>query len=255
MVDERDHERLKKLNEELLQAKQRLEALSHFKTHLLSLTSHEVRTSLAAIRGYAALLREGGYGELGEKAREAVARIEFAAADLVNLVENIIDLRKLEEGRIEYEFVPLDFAELVGEVVEWMRPLAVAKKLELRFSAPPMPCVVRGDKRHLAHIVQNLIDNAVKYTPSGFVEVALREEDGIVLSVRDSGIGIPKGLSPLLFEEFVRDERVKHEIRGTGIGLHITKSVVEAHGGSIWCESEGEGKGSTFFVRLKKIKE
>ncbi len=103
-------------------------------------------------------------------------------------------------------------------------------------------------------MIQNLVDNAIKYAPSGAVKVETVSQNGTALvSVKDSGLGIDKNLIPYLFEEFVRDERVKKSIRGTGLGLYIARKIVEAHSGKIWAESEGEGKRSAFFVTLKKI--
>ncbi|MDP2598699.1 MAG: HAMP domain-containing sensor histidine kinase [Candidatus Liptonbacteria bacterium] len=259
MMDNANGEQIKvggdsaELNKELQDARTKLEEMNHFKNHLLSLTSHELRTPLAVIKGYATVLKEGLYGEVNEKTRETLEKIEFAADDLVNLVNNIIDLRKVEEGRMEYNFERVDFRELAEDVFEGMRLIAVHKGLELAFTAPSHEIPVKADAQKLRHSIQNLVDNAVKYTPSGFVRAEIKEDGSrVIFSVKDSGIGIAPGVKPLLFEEFVRDERVKQEIRGTGIGLHIAKNFVLAHGGKIWCESEGEGKGSTFFIELPR---
>lgn len=240
-------------NEELKEAKRKLEELNHFKNHLLSLTSHQVKAPLAAIKGYATLLKEGAYGEASEKQKEILGKIEFAADDLINMVTNIIDLRKIEEGRLDYKFERINFGRLADEAVEGLHPLALNKNLNLDFYAPTKDVFVMGDAQRLRHVIQNLVDNAIKYTPSGFVKAAVKEDgDKVVFSVKDSGIGIPAGVKPLIFEEFVRDERVKSEIRGSGIGLHIAKSIVEVHGGKIWAESGGENKGSTFSFSLLK---
>jgi len=246
-------EELQKANEELARAKEDLERLNHFKTHLLALTSHQLKTPLGIIRGYAVLLREGFYGEMGTKAKDVLAKMEFAAGDLVSLVDNVIDLRKVEEGRIEYQMAHMDFVKIARQAAEELGHMATSKGLNLSFEGPPGEISIIGDAQKLRHVIQNLVDNAVKYTEQGFVRVKVEEKDGnAVLSVADSGIGIPAGISPFLFEEFVRDERVKHEIRGTGIGLNIAKNFVEAHKGKIWAESEGEGKGSTFYISIPK---
>lgn len=249
-----DNEELKKLNKELEEAKIKLENLNHFKSHLLSLASHQVRAPLAAIKGYAAVLREGLYGEVNEKIRETLEKIEFEADDLINLVTNIMDIRKVEEGKMDYEFSRVNLRELAEETVENLHLLAINKKLDLSFSAPRKKIFVVGDEQKLKHVILNLVDNAIKYTPRGLIKAEVREDgESAIFSVKDSGLGISAGTSPLLFEEFVRDEKIKKEIRGTGIGLHIAKSIIEAHGGKIWCESEGEGKGSTFAFLLKRV--
>lgn len=236
---------------ELAAAKDQLEKLNHFKTHLLALTSHQMKTPLGVIRGYTTLLREGSYGELPGPVMEVIAKIEFATEDLVTLIDNVIDLRKVEEGRIEYQMEHLDFVKVARQAAEELGHIATSKGLNLSFEAPETEIPVYGDEQKLRHVIQNLIDNAVKYTEKGFVRVKVEEKDNnVVLSVADSGIGIPSGVMPFLFEEFVRDERVKKEIRGTGIGLSIAKAFTEAHKGKVWVESAGEGKGSTFYMSI-----
>ncbi len=239
----------------LEQINKELEDLNHFKTHLLALTSHQLKTPLGIIRGYTALLRDGHYGEMDERAKEIVAKIELAAEDLVNLVDNVIDLRKVEEGRIEYQMENFDFVKMARRSAEELGHMATSKGLNLSFEAPDKAITVYGDEQKLRHVIQNLIDNAVKYTEKGAVQVMVTEnEGGVIFSVKDSGIGIPADVTPFLFEEFIRDERVKREIRGSGLGLHVAKLFVEANGGKIWLESEGDGKGSTFSFSIPKAR-
>jgi len=250
-IDE-EKENLKKVNKELREAKEKLEELNHFKTHLLSLTSHQVKTPLGIIRGYATLLREGFYGPVADQQKEILSKMEFCTEDVVNLVDNLIDLRKVEEGRIQYQMNRCDFSQLVRQAAQEMGHMAMGKGLNLSFSAPSTPVMVYGDEQKLRHVVQNLIDNAVKYTEKGSIAVKVEDKGpAVLLSVADSGFGIPHKVIPLLFEEFVRDERLK-QIRGSGMGLHIAKIFIEEHHGKIWAESRGEGKGSTFYVSLPK---
>lgn len=247
------NEELQRLNKELTETKEQLEKSNHFKMHLLTLTSHQLKTPLGVIRGYAALLREGFYGEINARAKEILAKMEFAAGDLVTLVDNVIDLRKVEEGRIEYQMEHIDFVKVARQAADELGHMASSKGLNLSFEGPPGEIKVYADEQKLRHVIQNLVDNAVKYTAEGFVRVKVEEKDGnALLSVADSGIGIPPGISPMLFEEFVRDERVRQEIRGTGIGLSVAKTFVEAHKGKIWAESAGEEKGSIFYVSIPK---
>lgn len=243
------------IRKQLEDDKAKLEALNHFKSHLLALTSHQMKAPLGIIRGYTALLRDGYYGAMDERAKEIVAKIEFAAEDLVNLVDNVIDLRKVEEGRIEYQMENLDFVKLARHASDELGHQATSKGLNLSFEAPDKEILVYGDEQKLRHVIQNLVDNAVKYTEKGFVRVKVEEKgDDVVFSVTDSGIGIPPGVQPLLFEEFVRDERVKREIRGSGLGLHVSKIFVEAHKGKISATSEGEGKGSVFSFSVPRVR-
>ncbi len=252
-MDESREEALEKLKKELEEAKAKFEGADHFRMHLLSLTSHQFRTPLATIRGYTTILREGLYGEVNEKMKETLEKIEFAVNDLLNLVDNVMDLRKVEEGRMTYDLERTDFRKLVEDAVEALHLLAMHKGLDLTFTAPSHEIFVSADAQKLRHVIQNLVDNAIKYTPSGFIKTEIKETDSeVIFSVQDSGMGIPEHVTPLLFEEFVRDDRVKAEIKGTGLGLNIAKNIVEAHGGKISCESPGEGKGSTFTFSLKK---
>jgi signal transduction histidine kinase len=244
--EDQTKQQLEKLNHELEEA-------NHFKTHLLALTSHQLKTPLGIIRGYTALLRDGYYGFIDDRAREILGKIEFAAEDLVNLVDNVIDLRKIEEGRIEYQMENLDFVNLARHAADELGHMASSRGLNLSFEAPDVPVMVNGDEQKLRHAIQNLVDNAVKYTPQGFVHVSVAEKDGnVIFAVADSGIGIPPEIKPFLFDDFIRDERVKKEIRGSGLGLHVTKMFVEAHKGTVSATSEGEGKGSVFSFSIPK---
>ncbi len=241
------------IEKELREANEKLEKLNHFKTHLLALTSHQLKTPIGIIRGYATLLREGFYGPLSDEVKEILSKIEFGTEEVVALVDNIIDLRKVEEGRLQYQMEDLDFIKLARQVSEEMGHMAMSCGLDLDFSGPDHVVMIHGDGQKLRHVIQNLLDNAIKYTKKGFVAVKVEEkEKEIVLSVSDSGIGIPPKVMPYLFKEFERDERVKKEIHGTGMGLYIAKIFVEAHGGTIWAESKGIDKGSTFFISIPK---
>ncbi len=239
----------------LAEMNKKLEELSHFKTHLLALTSHQLKTPLGIIRGYTALLRDGSYGELDPRAAEVIGKIELAAEDLVNLVDNVIDLRKVEEGRIEYQMENFDFVKMARRAADELGHMASSKGLNLSFEAPEKEILIYGDEQKLRHVIQNLIDNAVKYTEKGFVHAKVEEKDDLVVfSVEDSGIGIPENVQPFLFEEFIRDERVKREIRGSGLGLHVAKVFVEAHQGKIWMQSAGPGKGSVFAFSIPRVR-
>jgi len=252
-MPDKNIDELKKLNVELEKSKAEFEKLSHFKSHLLTFASHQIKAPLGAIKGYIQLLEEGHYGEVNDRAKEVLSKMKFAADDLISMIENLIDIRKIEEGKMVYEMKEFDLKTIAEEEFSSLKSIATSKNLEFSFSTEGKVFLVKGDARHLKHVMQNLIENALKYTPKGFVKVVLKEDKGnLVFSVADSGIGISKGVMPLIFEEFVRDERVTKEIRGSGVGLHVAKSIVEDHGGKIWTFSEGENRGSTFGFSLPK---
>jgi len=247
-------EQLQKLSEELKAANAQLEELSRFKTQLLSLASHQVKSPLAAMKGFVSLIIDGTYGEVNEKVKETLGKVKKSADELIGLINTLLDLRKAEEGKMDFKLAPADFVPLVAGVVDGLKSLVVEKKIEFTYVAPPEKIMVSADAPKLKQVIQNIIDNSIKYTPEGFVRVAVEKKDGnVVVSVKDSGFGISRDLLPHLFEEFVRDEKVKQKILGTGLGLYIARKIIEAHGGKIWAESEGEGKGAQFYVELKVV--
>ncbi|MBI4094888.1 MAG: hypothetical protein HY435_01710 [Candidatus Liptonbacteria bacterium] len=245
-------EELARLNEQLKVANVKLEDLSRAKTQLLSLASHQVKSPLAAIKGFAQILLEGIYGPISDKVRETLVKIRRSSDDLIALINTLLDMRRVEEGRMEYVFEKVKLADLVKDVVSGLEPLANEKKLEFTFESRS-DALVNADRQKLKQVIQNMTDNAIKYTESGYVKVFLSEKgEWLTVSVVDSGRGVSPELLTHLFEEFVRDEKVKAKILGTGLGLFIAKKIIEAHGGTIAAQSEGEGKGSRFTIKLKK---
>ena len=244
-------EQLQKLTEELQVANKKLDELNKFKSDMLSLASHDIKRPLATIKGFASILIDGLYGPVTDKMKETLIKMKNSTDDLVTLVESLLNLRRVEEG---YKFEPTKLNDLITGVVGDLKQAAAEKKIELSFT-PEADLSTNADPQKLKEAIKNIIDNALKYTPAGSVKVGLKEENGYaVISVIDSGLGIPQNLLPRLFgEEFVRDERFKHEIRGTGLGLYLTGKIIAAHAGKVWAESAGEGKGSSFYIKLRKV--
>ncbi len=260
-------EELQRLYKQLEEKNKQLDELSHFKSELLSLASHQIRSPLAAMKGFTSLIMDGTYGAIDPRAKEAMGKVQRSADELIGLINTLLDMRKVEEGKMEYQFAKTDLTKLADDVVGLLRPLAETKNLQFTFDSPGHEVWVNADGEKLKQVIQNLTDNAIKYTPNGFVKVELREEAPLpgagagagsaraaILTVSDSGLGVPADLIPHLFEEFIRDERVKKEIRGTGLGLYIARKIAEAHGGTVWAESAGEGKGSVFHLRVPLAK-
>lgn len=240
--------------EELEVLYKKVDELSHFKSQLLSLASHQMRSPLAAIKGFVQLMEQGMYGPIAEKPRETIGKIRKEAEDLLDLINTLLDLRRVEEGRMEYSFSRTDISAITSEVVEGIRPLAAQKHLDLIFVSPG-PAYVNADEK-ISQVVRNLIDNAIKYTPVGHVRVEVNTgPDWVKVEVSDTGLGIDPELRPHLFEEYSRDEKVKKKILGTGLGLYIAKKIVEAHGGKLSAESEGPGKGSDFILVLPLLQQ
>lgn len=244
-------ESLQALTADLQRANLQLGDLSRFKSQLLSLASHQIKAPLAAIKGYLALIVEGGYGSVPEQLERPIGAMRHSADNLVELVTGLLDLRKIDEGKMDYQFSRTDLAAIARDVVEELRMLAAGKGLTLAIAGADEPAWVRADGPKLRQVIMNFVDNAIKYTPQGSVHVRLEASGRFVTcAVSDTGLGLPAELLPRLFDEFTRDQRVQRTIRGTGLGLYIAKRIIEAHGGTIGAESDGEGKGSRFTFSL-----
>lgn len=245
-------EELAALTEKLQKANLDLQKLDRAKSEFISIASHQLRTPLSIIKGFVSMLSEETYGSLTEKQKEILEKIFISNERLVHLINDLLDLSRMEGGRMtfDWEFIPL--TELVQSVVDELKPGAENKKLELKWNPYSEKMYVRADEAKLRQVIMNLIDNAIKYTPSGSVEVKLEKIDQKVrLSVRDTGIGIDKEEMEMLFGKFVRGKGTQRLwTEGTGLGLYVASKILEEHKGKIWGESQGEGRGSTFFVEL-----
>ena len=170
----------------------------------------------------------------------------------MTIIEDFLNITRIELGRMKYEFVTLNFKELAEKVVNDQQSAAKQKGVVLNYHAEGGKYTINADPGKINQVISNLIDNAIKYTPAGAVDVTVNDGKGVVrLAVKDSGVGIPAEVMSKLFEKFVRaDDAGKINYAGTGLGLYVAKQMVEAHKGKIWAESEGAGKGSTFIVEL-----
>jgi signal transduction histidine kinase len=236
---------------ELQSLNERLAEASRAKSEFLASMSHELRTPLNAILGFTELILDELYGEVPAALREPVADVRTNASHLLRLINDVLDLSKIEAGRME--LAPTDYA--LGDVLETvrasLRSLASEKGLDFVVSAPPDPPLAHGDAKRITQCLLNLAGNAIKFTSQGRVAIAA-EVDGETLRYRvsDTGIGIPADQLDNIFAEFRQvDATITREYGGTGLGLSITKKFVELHGGRIWVESE-PGQGSTFFFEV-----
>jgi signal transduction histidine kinase/CheY-like chemotaxis protein len=231
---------------------QEVEQANRLKDDFLATLSHELRTPLNAVLGWAHMLREGTMQpSMRQKALEAVERNARAQAQLV---EDLLDVSRIVAGKLEIKADAVDLGPVVSNAVDTVRAGVSAKRLRLNVDVPlDRRMVVTGDADRLQQIVWNLVTNAVKFTPSGGrVDVALRQADSRAeIVVRDTGQGIAPQLRPLLFQRFRQLDASKTRLHGgLGLGLSIVRHLAEAHGGTVTAESEGEGRGSTFRVRL-----
>jgi signal transduction histidine kinase len=240
-----------RMNEELRRLYTELEAASRHKSEFLANMSHELRTPLNAIIGFSQVLRDEMVGSVNEKQAEYLDDIISSGNHLLSLINDVLDLSKVEAGQVELEVHPFSLRDALERGVVMVRERATEDGVRVGFTADPEVDVVDGDERRIKQVIFNLLSNAVKFTPAGGeVDVSATRRNGEVrVSVADTGPGIALEDRERIFEEFQQTETggVQHE--GTGLGLALSKRFVELHGGRIWLESE-LGHGSTFTFAL-----
>jgi signal transduction histidine kinase len=236
---------------ELDQKSRELEAASRHKSAFLANMSHELRTPLNAINGFSQALRKQLFGEVNEKQAEYLDDILESARHLLSVIDDVLDLSKVEAGQIELQVSPFSLPDVLERGTLIVGERAAKEGVRLAVSSGPEVGTVIGDERRVTQVVFNLLSNAVKFAPSGStVEVAAAQVNGEVrVSVRDSGPGIAAEDQGRIFEEFQQAAAGRERGEGTGLGLALSKRLVELHGGRIWVDSE-PGQGSTFVFAL-----
>ncbi len=245
-------EKIEKLAGELEKANERLKELDQLKSEFVSLATHQIRGPITAIKGYASMLLEGDYGVVPDICKGPVETILQSSSSLAGIVQDFLDVSRIEQGRMKYDFSVFDVGKLVQDVAAELAPNISKKGLELKQEIET-GILVHADLGKLRQVVENLIDNAQKYTARGQVMVGVhRLGNGRVgLVVKDTGVGITPETLGKLFQKFSRAEDAsKANILGTGLGLFVAKQLITAQDGTIRAESEGAGKGSSFIVEL-----
>ena len=247
----KQREKLELITKELEAANERLRQLDEAKSEFLSIASHQLRTPMTSIKGILSMLLEGFWGSLSNDQKKYLDQVYQSSERLLHLVEDLLNISRIEAGKMQFDFKPIDLSKLIEEEVKEFEPQALDKKLYLRFIKPAsaMP-KVRADSLKIRQVLQNLIDNSIKYTEKGGSEITLEKQDGVVLfAIKDTGVGLPPGQH--LFEKFQRGQKATNQYtEGVGLGLYLGDKIVKAHGGKIWAESEGENKGSAFYFTL-----
>jgi len=248
--------KLEKTNLDLENANDKLKGLDKLKTEFVSLASHQLRSPLTAIKGYLSMILEGDYGEINPEAKEAVDKVMESSNNLMLVVEDLLNVSKIEAGGMKYVMEKFDFAEVAVKTSEELSINAEKKGLKLICGIPKdQKYFINGDKEKLRQILINLIDNSMKYTEKGQIEINMTSNNKkIITTIKDTGVGIEKGEEESLFDKFSRGEGGKLNASGSGLGLYLVREIAKAHDGRVWAESEGVGKGSTFFVELNEVK-
>jgi len=253
----KNKEKISFLAEELAKSNEELKRLDEAKSEFISIASHQLRSPLTAVKGYISILLEGTFGRLTAGEIEALHKIYVSTEHMIKLIDDLLNLSLIESGRMHYDFKKTNLLDLAKEVVEEYAPNLEKKHLRIIITEPVFEVpLVDADPDKIRQVILNLIDNAVRYTDKGGAEVrfykkeiASRQYLGMI--VEDSGRGIEKDDMDHLFAKFVRAERTrKLYTEGTGLGLYVAKKIVDDHNGRIYVESEGMGKGSSFFMEL-----
>jgi len=250
-LNEELEDRVRRRTAELEEANHEIQEANRAKSEFLANMSHELRTPMNSILGFTELMEDGIFGDIPETFEEPIDEIHKSGNHLLALINDVLDLSKIEAGRMELHPSECAMEGCIESVASTMRPLAEEKGLKVVTSVEEDLPTCRVDEGRMTQVLLNLAGNAVKFTKQGEVEIGVRkEEERLFLWVRDTGIGIPSEKLEEIFTEFSQaDTSITRNTEGTGLGLSISKRIVEMHGGEIGVESE-VGKGSTFWLRI-----
>ena len=236
---------------ESTEALEQVEKVSHRKNEFISAVAHELRTPLTSIKGYAAILATGKLGEIPQAVKERLEKVNHHADELVNLINDLLDISRLESGKTVIHFEPASLKSIADKIVDMLSVQAKDKGIEIVTNLP-QDYTINVDRMQIERVFINLIGNALKFTPEqGKITLsAYPKKDFIQIDIVDTGIGIPPEAQESIFEEFYRvDNEINQETKGTGLGLSLVKNIVEAHGGTIWVKSKPR-EGSVFSFLL-----
>jgi signal transduction histidine kinase len=253
-------EKIETLAKDLELANSHLQELDQQKSEFVSLASHQLRGPLTAIKGYASMLLDDDFGEVKDGVRDAIDKVYKSTQDLVVVVGDYLDVSRIEQGRMQYDFSEFNMKDLIATLITELRPNIERAKLSMEFDCDFTDTfTVYGDQGKIKQVIGNILDNSIKYCPQGGVHIWLTHNkitNKILITISDTGVGIHPDVLPRLFEKFTRaPDASKTNIMGTGLGLYVARKMIEAHHGKIWAESAGQGKGSSFFIELDSSKE
>jgi len=247
--------KIQQRTKELSEALEQIKMISKRKTDFISAVSHELRTPLTSIKGYASILAMGKLGELPPAAKERIEKINKHSDNLSQLINNLLDISRIESGRVELKFEPLNLKTLADSLGDMLAPPMKDKNMEFFVDMPGDIPLVKVDKSQIERVFINILGNAIKFTPVGgriTIKARILDEEKVQVSISDSGIGIAEKDLDKIFEEFYRvDNEVNQKVKGTGLGLALVKYIVEAHQGKLTVSSQ-LNRGSTFSFTLPR---
>jgi len=248
-------DQVKKKTAELRRANAELRQLDRAKSEFISIASHQLRTPLTVIKGYISMMREGSFGEIRPEIMRNLEKVYISNERLIGLVENLLDISRIESGRQDFNWQKVQLEDVAQTVVDNLKKTAKDKNLKLFIHKPKkLTPKVTADPNKIHEVMMNFIDNAIKYTNEGEINVFVRsepKEDSVTFCVKDTGRGIAPEIKAHLFRKFSRGKgsfRVHTE--GVGLGLYVAKMIIDAHQGKIWAESKGRDKGASFCFAL-----
>jgi signal transduction histidine kinase len=241
-------EELTKLTHSLEKANLRLQEIDKQKTDFLSIASHQLRTPLSIAKGYIELIQDGAYGKINKKVSDILSEMDGSNEHLVKLVDEFLDITRIEQGRTKFNFDFFSINDLCEGVVKELNNRAQDKGLKVVWKPFKKLGKILLDEEKVRHVVFNFIDNAIKYSEKGSIVVSSEKEDkGFTIRVKDNGFGFGKEDQANFFQKFYRGKNVEGtNVTGTGLGLYVCRKFIEAHGGHVWAHSEGLGKGGEF---------
>lgn len=246
-------EEVQRATKELRVANEKLKKLDESKSEFISIASHQLRTPLTVIKGYVSMILENSFGKISAVQRDSLDKVYQSNERLISLVENLLNLSRIESGRLQFKYETMNLETIVDSVVDELSTKAKEKKLKLDYKKPAKPLPqITIDQEKIRQVIMNIIDNAIKYTSKGSVTVVVsKEDDNIKFCVSDTGMGVDPNDIPHLFQKFQRGTGTfLVHTEGTGLGLYVAREMIEQHKGKIWVESEGKNRGSKFIFTI-----
>ncbi len=253
-------EQLSGANIDLERSNERLRIIDQRKSEFVTIVSHQLRTPITAIKGYTSLILENSFGPISDTVRPPIEKIYVSSKRLAEMVTDFLNISKIEQGTMTYVLKPVDVGAMIIDLADDFTQMAHMKKIELRMHIPKdNKFIAVADEGKLRQIFSNLIDNSIKYTPTGSVDISIEEDSSqnhILIKLKDTGIGLSQDDIHHLFGKFTRGiDGQRQNTEGSGLGLYVAKKMLEAQGGDVFVDSEGPGKGSTFAIELKSSDE
>ncbi len=246
------------LNSTLGETNVKLKELDLKKSEFMSLATHQLRAPLTAMRGYFSMILDGTFGEeKNPEIKDVLGKISRSTTDLTMIVEDYLNISRIEQGRMQYNFVTLDITDIIKDVVKEVKPTVDHAGLKLNFTYDEKEQYrVSVDQGKIKQVIFNIVDNSIKYTPAGSINITIEKTANkkVRVKIQDTGVGIKPEVIPKLFQKFTRaPDASETNIMGTGLGLYVADQILKAHDGHAWAESEGQGKGSQFYIELGLI--